>query len=1350
MKRIHYIFAMFAALLALSCAKEVTPDEEKGVDYEGQEVMVYFGVKLPEMATKALGENPNITSIHVAVFGSSGYLKEYKLATPVNGYVSQEGIENAKMFSVPLSITSSRIRVNIIANGPATLDFDYESVVMSKITSTNGEDAYWQRVILDHGIYADKDDPGYYETPPVLVIDPDYDLDADGVTHKMAMIPLIRNYAKLTVVTEPNSNIVINSFAVVNVPDKGSIAPYNSTTGEFMMDYHTYATLPELSAVYPGNMPGETTINTSFPSETDFANLTGGVVAAGGAVYMYERPVPVRDATIMIVNATYTDPKTGEVSTGYYKIDMMEGSAYLPILRNFRYQITIQKVFRKGKATVAAAVNGAGSADISADISTASQVNLSDGDSAISVEFTEKTHPIGGTYTIGVSFTPDISTGVVDNTLVTYQLLAAESTGAVIASENDITYNSTTGTITYTTTAVDQTRMKSQKLRVIGTSSTSRLYRDITIRLLPKQTMTVSCVPQIEAAAGTEQVVAVRIPKDLPQSIFPLHFQIEASNKTLTPNANDLPVEPGPTIVTGQTGSSYQFVKTLSYSDYVDGYTGSECMFLCYFKSVIAVSDSDIYVANPYFITGSTSFTTFQLRHFTDLAFSTSTAVNEDDPVEFSFKVDPEAVPQTVHVYLTGLIPDGSAQGLTNISGNHYVYSMPDGVQGQGTQRLSLLSTGETKHYAVRLTAEHYSDATCANAMTEFANPTFGTVFYGNGWPTTFSFTIPNSYEMPAGGIDIELSLTNLVPNDGNITTSGGKYYYHVSTKGTKTLNFMTADNRTAAVSVELIHEDFDDFVGTTSDRSYLNIAAGKITNSVPNATRPFRNNRNTVHVYTDINSSQEVSNYTTNTSNNGTSVTNYSAASFSGHAVDASTMLYFSMRSEYYGSTYWASMTASALYNNGNNVTVTFGAKPTFATGISLNKTSTSIQRGSTETLTATVTPNNATDRTVTWTSSNPSVATVNSSGVVTAVNVGNATITATTNDGTNLSASCTVTVYWFAVTGITVTPASATIFVGNTTTLTANVTPANASNQSVTWSSSNTNVATVNANGVVTGVSEGVATITATTADGGYTATATITVNPVRVTGVTLDQSTITLRTSGTTTQQLTATIAPANATNKNVTWTSANTSIATVSNTGLVTAVAPGTTTVTVTTEDGGYTATCTVKVQRRVWQASSYTVNVNSSSTYNTNSFTDGVQNVTFTNTDAYRNGQLYCKQMGTRSGFLSYSYSSGYYSVTAPSDNALNTEHGGEGGKIIGLTMSYDGDYHQTMTYTANGNIVSGSETAFGTTTTNTSEVTGYNTVSVTYSCTNSTQYNSRMRLLSLTVYYSYYVWEDVD
>lgn len=1379
-KILLYIFTAIMALLAFSCVREEAPEERieerPEMDYEGQKVTLYFNVEMPDTnpSTKTLGEQPDIRSLHVAVFGSSGYLKEYQLAEPVTegDYVSAEGEANKKGYKVSLSITTSKIRVHLIANGPESLDFDYESVVMSKLCCTGGADAYWQRIILDHGIYADVDDPGYYQTPPTLVIDPDFDLDVDGVTHKMALIPLVRNFAKLMVVAADaeDSHFTIDAFAVVNVPDKGSIAPYNTKTGQFMMDYQDYGTLDAIKNVYPGNLPSGASIDTSYPSEEDFENRTNGVVAAGGAVYMYERPVPTSDATILIVRGTYTDPKTGSSYVGYYKIDMMDGGEYLPILRNFRYQISIERVNRVGKSSVIAAINGAGSADISADITTASQVNISDGTSAISVEYTEKTFAIGGTYTLGVSFTPDISDGEVDNSLISYQLLEEGTYGAVIASLSDLSFDESTGTLTFTTTDVDPVHTKSQKIRVIGTTEQSRLYRDITIRLLPQQTMVVTCIPEIEAVAGTAQTVTIAIPKELPRSIFPLQFKVEIAAKTLTPNANDLPVEPGQTIVSNQSGQSYQFIKTISYSDYTSGYSTTDdySRINCEFKSVIPVSDSYVYVANQYFATGSTHFTTFVMRKFSGTRFSRTDAVNEDDVVLFYFVMDAEheetsekLIPEVVIVELTGLVPDPNSlyeNELQRVQGssNRYVYTVP--YPGTGTQTLHLISTGETAHYGVKLSAEKYEDNLTRNATKEFSNPTFGTVMYGNGWSTTFQFTIPNDYQLPAAGyIDIELGLTNLetVENDANIIYADGKYYYHVSSLSsrTKTINLKTTGNRTSAVGISLIHDDFETLTATKSDRTYLSKASGRITNTGANYTFYYYNN--TVNIYSDIRQTNQVSTYTTNTGSNRTnynSATNNSEADFTPNAVDATTMLYFSMYSQYNRTTYWANMTASAFYGSGSNnsVTVAFGSAPVFATGISLNKTETSIQRGGTETLTATVTPNNATDRTVTWSSSDPTVATVSSSGVVTALKVGSAKITATTNDGTNLSAYCTVYVYWYPVTGVTVTPATASIYTGGTTTLTAEVSPANASNKSVTWSSSNSYIATVDENtGVVTGVSVGTVTITARTVDGGYTASATITVTPVPVTGVTLNQSTIRLQGTGAT-QQLTATVAPANASNKSVTWTSSNTGVATVSSTGLVTAVAPGTTTVTVTTADGGYTASCTVKVQRRVWHASSYTVNVNSSSTYNTNSFTTGVQNVTFTNTEAYRSGQMYCKQMGTRSYNWGWQYSSAYFSVTAPTDNALNTAHGGESGKIIGLAMTYNGDYHQTMTYTANGSTVSGTETAFGTTTTSTTEVTGYNTVSVTYSCTNSTQYNNRMRLQILTVYYSYYAWEDVD
>lgn len=183
-------------------------------------------------------------------------------------------------------------------------------------------------------------------------------------------------------------------------------------------------------------------------------------------------------------------------------------------------------------------------------------------------------------------------------------------------------------------------------------------------------------------------------------------------------------------------------------------------------------------------------------------------------------------------------------------------------------------------------------------------------------------------------------------------------------------------------------------------------------------------------------------------------------------------------------------------------NVTVTEEKKPetVIATGISLSKTTASVYIGSTVTITATVSPSNATDKTVTWVSSNTNIATV-SNGKIKGVAAGTATITAKNSAGQ--TATCTITVSKkqepekpkdIATTGISLDKPSQTVFVGDSVKLTATVAPSNATNKTVTWSSSNNSVATVN-NGTVTAVSAGTATITAK-ASGGQTATFTITV--------------------------------------------------------------------------------------------------------------------------------------------------------------------------------------------------------------------------------------------------------------
>ena len=245
----------------------------------------------------------------------------------------------------------------------------------------------------------------------------------------------------------------------------------------------------------------------------------------------------------------------------------------------------------------------------------------------------------------------------------------------------------------------------------------------------------------------------------------------------------------------------------------------------------------------------------------------------------------------------------------------------------------------------------------------------------------------------------------------------------------------------------------------------------------------------------------------------------------------------------------------------------------------ISLNKTSMSLNKGGSETLTVSRSPSSVSYPTITWTSSNTGVATVDSNGKVTAVGNGSATITAKTTDGRNLSKTCTVTVTT-PVTGVTVSPATLTLNVGGTYTLSKTISPSDASNKNVTWSTNNTGVATVDSSGKVTAVAKGTCTITCTSsADSTKKGTCAVTVNQ-QATGISISPTSVTLEVGQTT--SVSASVSPSNANNRNYTLSSNNTAVATVSN-EVITAIAPGTTTITATSSDGGHKANCTVTVK-----------------------------------------------------------------------------------------------------------------------------------------------------------------------
>ena len=263
-------------------------------------------------------------------------------------------------------------------------------------------------------------------------------------------------------------------------------------------------------------------------------------------------------------------------------------------------------------------------------------------------------------------------------------------------------------------------------------------------------------------------------------------------------------------------------------------------------------------------------------------------------------------------------------------------------------------------------------------------------------------------------------------------------------------------------------------------------------------------------------------------------------------------------------------------------NATITATADGKYATcgvevkisvqSINLSETSLTIKKGESHTLTAVVNPNDATYSLVVWESSDISVATVNQLGEVTAVGSGESIITASADGKT---AQCSVTTI-VPVSGVVISSLSETVNRGSSFTLTATVSPQNADDKSVSWTSSNSSIAIVDQNGKVTAVGKGTASISAT-ADGVSSACTVIVV--VNVENISLSRASIKMNKGEV--YPLSAEVNPVDATDRSIIWKSSNNGIATVDQNGNVSAVGSGSS--KITASSGGKSATCDVTVE-----------------------------------------------------------------------------------------------------------------------------------------------------------------------
>lgn len=733
MKKILYILSALTLALS-SCVKEEGPSAGAKLPNPEGVGLLNVKIEIPEtaIATRALSKDFDFTNstLYLAVFDGST-LSEYALADSVGTTTGEVDGKTVTLyqFTVNLTLNAAPIHVHMVLNGPDNLSYGYEDELMSRLSVSGNTPAYWGYVDLPDGITAKQVwDSATQSYEYVKKEDGKYVVE-DVVAKKFQKVPMVRNFAWLTVGTSSSvTNFTLDGIVLLNEPKEGTVAPYNRSTHAFMTDYKTYD-YPGIVSAYSGSMLTSETFDGTVPTDADFVNPSSGV-------FMYERTAPAgtQAKTTIIACGKYN----GE--TVYYKIDLADADGYYTVYRNFHYNITITNVAKKGSATIADAIQSGGTADPTTDTDISSLDDISNGVSRLYVQYVDTTVTSAQDMVLRYKFIPDVDKSTVVNDAVTLTVGNKGSYGEAIEGStctkatSDETYGGSSGwrQVTFKTTGPG-TSEKHQSITVTGTSNSSSVKIVVMVRVIPVQTLSVECVNgdpdkvssrrnAIRDTTAAPLDVRTTIPVGLPESIFPLVFDIEVVQKSLTPRAGAyLPVTSGK-LNSGSGKATYMFQRTLTYSEYVSlTPSDSKVTFSSLFKSNIAASASEVYVANPYFNTGSASFTNYHVARFSNLRYQYSYSNNSDGTQtakvsSFTFDMEQGYVVNSngqgipVHVYIEGGTADTTPSTLSedDLKGEGWYIYTPDN-SGPQNKSFNIVPDSDATSIYVQLSTDESS-----------------------------------------------------------------------------------------------------------------------------------------------------------------------------------------------------------------------------------------------------------------------------------------------------------------------------------------------------------------------------------------------------------------------------------------------------------------------------------------------------------------------------------------------------------------------------------------------------------------------------------------------------------------
>ncbi len=810
MKRILYILSLI--LLTTSCVRELN---ETIIEENDGKVKVDFSVLIPDAlpSTKAMSTAPQVQNLYLAIFDQYGYLVEYVKAT------AQKATENGELYTYSANLTLSETPriIHFIANAPASIQFGSEEEVISSLTTTLPNDAYWCRKIVNK---IECVNPA--ATPLV---------PTDDTKTALSNIPMTRNFAMIEVKAAAGCPFTLDSYAVVYTPKTGTVAPYNRTSGTFV-DYYgkTYAELIGTQIKYGGFVPASAQFNT-----------LADVTLTEEPCYVYEKEAQDKNPAYIIVYGTNGGKNV------YYKIDLRNNDGdYFPILRNFKYTITINSVNHAGYTSKEEAAEFGASSDLSSSRETESFTNISDGDVRLTVGYTDKVLVTEDNVPLTYKFDAIKSGVTLNNITITvnndYDEKGAALTG-IGETENEIgntiTKSSPVSGTEYTL-IVDPATMglqqKTQSIVLVGEyqytennqTITKTIQRKVTYTLRPPYEMEIKCVPgSIPVAMGTAFDVEITIPDGIGESLFPLEFILEANDLSMTPNNDNMPVATGKSNMTNK--SAFWFTKTLTLEQYnlLTADSNGKKTFACHFKTNKTHEDEDvtlIYASNPYFrayvidifptSTGLQTYdvddlTYFEAQYFSELKFNPDPiAIGENKPVTFSFKMSAKPTQGNVTVTLINLDKADNENDLTFVSAANgkAVYTFTP-TAANTTLSFDLVTTSADGQPEVKLEAHNFVSAS-EDAEREWMQ--FNGRFTDNTLPEEAGALVDYEFSIPdyTDGMEVTITMVGLEPADGNtgLTSYGnGKYTYKPTSAGSKTLHLKTtaAGQNTCSITLE-------------------------------------------------------------------------------------------------------------------------------------------------------------------------------------------------------------------------------------------------------------------------------------------------------------------------------------------------------------------------------------------------------------------------------------------------------------------------------------------------------------------------------------------------------------------